>query len=144
MAMDKASRVMSGTYGELWYDGELVAEVYKFQAKVTLNKEDISMCGVIWTDSKVKNVSGKGSMGLYKVNSRMAQKLGDALLSGKDPRGTIISKLNDPDSYGAERVAIQDVSFDDLTLADWEAAVIGKVECPFTFRGYKFLDMVSA
>jgi len=144
MAMDSAKRAMSGTHGYLWLDGEIVAECYKFQAKVTLNKEDLPMCGVMWTDSKVKSISGKGSMGLYKVNSRMAALVGDKIRVGQDPRFVLISNLNDPDSYGAERVAVKDVSFDDLTLADWDAAVSGKVECPFTFRDFEFLDMTAA
>lgn len=143
MAMEKASRIMSGTWGELWLDDELVAEVYKFQAKAALNKEEVPQCGELWTDSKVKSVSGKGSMGLYKANSRMAKKIGQAILDGKDLRFTAITKLSDPDAAGTERVSVKNISFDDLTLADWEAAVIGKVECPFTFRKYKFLDMAG-
>lgn len=142
MAMDSEKRVMSGRHGELWLDGEQVAEVFKFQAKVTSNKEDVPMCGVMWTGSKVKSISGKGSVGFYKVNSRMARLIGDAIRAGKDPRFTIISKLNDPDAYGAERVAVKNVSFDDLTLADWEASSFGKVESPFTFGDFEFLDLV--
>ena len=142
--MDSAKRVMSGTHGELWYDGDRVGEVFKFQAKMTLNKEDVPMCGVMWTDNKVKSISGRGSMGLYKVSSRMANKIADAMARGQDPRGTLVSKLADPDSFGHERVVIRDVSFDDVTLADWEAAVLGKVECPFTFRGFNFMDRVVA
>ena len=142
--MDSAKRAMSGTHGELWLDNEFVGEVYKFQAKVTLNKEEVNMCGVMWTDSKVKNISGKGSVGLHKVTSRMAKKIGNAIKKGRDPRFKCISKLDDPDAYGSERVAIKDISFDDLTLADWEADVIGKVECPFTFREYDFHVMVEA
>lgn len=141
--MDSAKRVMSGTHGELWWDGEKVAETYKFQAKVNINREEVPMCGVMWTDSKIKSLSGKGSVGFYKVNSRVARKLADAVSKGQDPRGVLISKLNDPDAYGAERVSVKDVAFDDITLADWEAAVLGKVEAPFTFRGYDFLDMVA-
>lgn len=144
MAMDSAKRAMSGTWGEIWLDGELVAECYKFQAKVTLNKEDIPMCGVMWTDSKVKSMSGKGSVGMYKVNSRMAKLIGEQMRMGIDPRFTIISKLNDRDAYGSERVAVKNVSFDDLTLADWEAGVTGKVEAPFTFGDYEYLDKVEA
>lgn len=143
MAMDSTKRVMSGTWGELWLDGDLVAECYKFQAKVTLNKEDVPQCGVMWTDSKVKSMSGKGSVGLYKVSSRMAKLIGEQIRVGKDPRFTIISKLADPDAFGAERVCVKNVSFDDLTLADWEAAVFGKVECPFTFGDYEYLDRVE-
>ncbi len=140
--MDNAKRVASGTWGELWLDGEKVAEVYKFQAKVTMDKENIPQCGVIWTDSKVRSISGTGSMGLHKASSRMARKIGDAIKRGQDLRFTAVSKLADPDAYGAERVSIKDVSFDDLTLADWEAAVSGKVEAPFTFRDYDYLDLI--
>jgi hypothetical protein len=143
MGMDSAKRVMSGTWGEVWLDDELVGECYKFQAKVAANKEDVPMCGVMWTDYKIKSVKGTGSLGLYKVNSRMSYKIGSLMSQGKDPRFTVISKLNDPDSYGAERVAVKNVSFDDLTLADWEAAVFGKVECPFTFGAYEYLDRVG-
>lgn len=143
MALESTKRVMSGTWGELWLDGEQVAECYKCQAKVTLNKEDVPQCGVMWTDSKVKSMAGKGSLGFYKTNSRMAKNIGDAIRRGLDPRFTSISKLADPDAFGAERVAIKNVSFDDLTLADWEASVFGKVECPFTFGDYEYLDRVE-
>ena len=53
-------RVMNGTWGQLWLDGELVTECYGCQAKVTANKETVAMCGNIWTGSKVKSVSGTG------------------------------------------------------------------------------------
>lgn len=143
MAMESARRVMSGTWGQIWLDGELVGECFGFQAKVALNKEDVPQCGVMWTDSKVKSMKGTGSLRSYKINSRMAKLVGEEMRQGKDPRFTIISKLADPDAYGAERVALKNVSFDDLTLADWEAGAFGKVECPFTFGDYEYLDKVD-
>ena len=42
----------------------------------------------------------------------------------QDVRFTLISKLADPDAYGAERVSITGVQMDDLTLFDWEAPVV--------------------
>lgn len=139
---DSASRVMSGTWGELWLDDEPVAEVYGFQAKVAISKEEVPMCGVMWVDHKVKNIKGTGSVRMRKVNSRMAKLIGDKMRMGQDPRYTIISALNDKDAYGAERVAVKGVSFDDLTIADWEAGVFGNIEAPFTFVDYQYLDMV--
>lgn len=137
-------RVMSGTWGSLWMDGDLVGECYGFQAKVTLDKETVYMCGNNWAGHKVKNVSGSGSVRLRKVSSFMARKIANDIRQGKDPRFVIISKLADPDVFGAERVAVKNVSFDDLTLADWEANALGNVECPFTFRDFEYLDMVVA
>ena len=130
--MDRANRVMSGTWGELWLDDEKFADVYKFQAKRTANKEKIALCGQMATDTKTMSTEGTGSIGFYKTTSFMNRKVGDALEKGQDPRFTLIGKLDDPDAYGAERVAIYNVSFDDETVADWEASAIGKIEAPFT------------
>lgn len=141
--MDSAKRVMSGSWGEVWLDSEYVAEAYGVQAKVALNKEKVNVCRSIAEDTKVTGVKMTGSLKLHKVNSRMAILIGDSIKKGKDPRFTIISKLDDPDAYGAERLALYNVSFDDLTLADWEAAKNGTVECPFTFTDYEFLDKVE-
>lgn len=143
MKLDSAKRVFSGTWGELWLDGEQVGECYGFQAKIVSNKEKINLCGVMWTDHKVMSVEGTGSMRLYKVNSRMTLLLAEAMAAGKDLRFTIVSKLADPDADGAERIALTGVSFDDNVLADWEANQVGKVECPFTFSGMKVLDAVQ-
>ncbi len=141
--MDSAKRVMSGTFGEVWLDGEKVAECYGLQAKVSYNKEEVPMCGTMFGGSKIKSMKGTGSMKLNKTGSRMALLLADKIKAGQDVRCTVISKLNDPDAYGAERVALKDVGFDDLTLADWEADNIGKVECPFTFSDFEYLDTVE-
>jgi hypothetical protein len=142
--MDSAKRVMSGTFGEVWLNGDYVSECYGLQAKVSFNKTDINLCGRMATDKKVTSTSATGSLKLHKVNSRMALAVGDDLKNGRDPRFTVISKLDDPDAYGAERIVLRNVSFDDLTLADWEAAKNGTVEAPFTFTDYDFLDSVEA
>ena len=142
--MDSAKRVISGTWGEVWLDGDKVAECYGLQAKVSFTKEDIALCGRMATDKKVTGIECTGSMRMHKVTSRMAQAIGEYIRNGRDIRFTIVSKLGDPDAYGAERVVLKNVSFDDVTLADWEAKTVGKVEAPFTFTDYEFLDMIQA
>ena len=142
--MDSAKRVVSGTWGEVWLDGDKVSECYGLQAKASFNKEDIAMCGQMASDKKVTSIDCTGSLRLHKVTSRMAQAIGENIRNGRDVRFTIVSKLKDPDAYGAERVVLRNVSFDDLTLADWEAKSVGKVECPFTFTDYEFLDVIEA
>lgn len=142
--MDSAKRVVSGTWGEVWLDGDKVSECYGLQAKASFNKEDIALCGQMASDKKVTSIDCTGSLRLHKVTSRMAQAIGESIRNGRDVRFTIVSKLKDPDAYGAERVVLRNVSFDDLTLADWEAKSVGKVECPFTFTDYEFLDVIEA
>lgn len=141
--VDSAKRVISGTYGEIWVNGEKLAEAYGLQAKVNYKKEEVAICGNIISDTKLVSATGTGSLKLHKVNSRMAKLIGEDLLQGRDTRCTIISKLADPDSYGSERIALYNVSFDDLTLADWEAGALGKTECPFTFTRHEYLDRIG-
>ena len=141
--MDSAKRVISGTWGEVWLEGDKVSECYGLQAKVSFNKEDIALCGQMASDKQVTSIECTGSLRMHKVTSRMALAIGENIRNGKDVRFTIVSKLKDPDAYGAERVVLSNVSFDDLTLADWEAKSVGKVECPFTFTDYEFLDEIG-
>ena len=119
-----------------------MAEVSACQAKVALNKETVNLCGRFMTTHKAMNASGTGSLTLHKVDSGFAQRM-EGIKRGVDRRFTVISKLRDPDSYGAERVAFYDVSFDDLTLADWQAAAVGSVTAPFTFSDYEYLDQIE-
>ena len=141
-SIDTAKRVLNGLWGEVWIDGEKIAESTACQLKVSKNKETINLCGQFMSDTKATSGSGTGSLTLYKVDSGFAQKMSD-LQSGIDRRFTVISKLKDPDSWGAERVAVYNVSFDDLTLADWQAATVGTVTTPFTFSRYEFLDQIT-
>jgi len=140
--IDSAKCVISGAYGTVWLDGEHMAECTACQAKLNKNKETIQLCGQFIADSKAMGASGTGSLTLYKVDSGLLQKQED-LQDGVDRRFTVVSKLRDPDSWGAERVAFYNVNFDDLTLADWTAAATGKVTAPFTFTRFELLDQID-
>ena len=69
--IDSARRVISGTWGELWIDGEKVAEVSACQAKVALNKETVNLCGRFMTTHKAMSASGTGSLTLHKGGLRL-------------------------------------------------------------------------
>ena len=141
MAIDER-KIINGTHGTVFLDGEEVAEVKSFQAKLEFQKEEVKIAGKMATGTKYMGYSGKGSLALHKVNSRMIKAIGQQIKEGKDPRFTLIGKLADPNSEGAERIAIKNVSFDDLTLFDFEVGALGQTECPFTFTDYDFLDLI--
>lgn len=140
--IDSAKRVLSGTWGELWVDGEKIAECTACQGKVSKDKQTVNLCGQFMSDTKATSGSGTGSLTLYKVDSGFLQKEND-LQNGVDRRYTVISKLKDPDAWGAERVAFYNVSLDEMTLADWQAATVGTVTVPFTFSRYELLDLIE-
>ena len=142
ITIDRASRVISGTWGSVWLDGEAVVETTALQAKFNKNKEKVYLCGQFVTDSKAMSADGTGSITIKKVDSGQLRREID-LQKGIDRRYTIISKLADPDAYGAERIALYNVSFDDLTLADWKSNSIGEITLPFTFTRYELLDAIE-
>ncbi len=141
--LDLYEDLIKSTFGELWLDGDYVGECYKAQAKVEFTKEEIKQCGTFFTDNKVVGCKGTGSLTMHKVNSRMAIKVANMVRNKQDVRFTLISKLADPDAYGAERVSITGVQMDDLTLFDWEAQKPLETEAPFTFTGYEYLDQIT-
>lgn len=141
--MSIAERVINGTFGEVWMDGEKLSEARALQAVLEFNKEDINIAGYLGTDTKFMGYKGTGSVTLYKMNSRMLNKLSDKIKSGTNPRVQILSALKDPAAYGAERVLIKDACFDDLTLANWEVNSNGEIECPFTFTDWDLLDTID-
>lgn len=136
-----ANKIINGTFGEVWCDSEYIAATSGLQAKVTLNKETVNMCGRIMVGKKLLSTEGTGSLKLYKIDSSAAKRM-QSVMEGKMPSCTLISKLADPDSYGSERIMLTGVVFDEIPLADWEAATLGKIELPFTFTGYEFLDEI--
>lgn len=135
-----AKLVRSGTWGSLWMDGEQMAECYGFQLKINKNKEDVPRCRTLVSGKKLTGVSLTGSVKLYNATSRLLEAESRAMAAGEDLRHTIISNLDDPDNPRNQRIAVKGVIFDDLTLADWEAAKLGTIEAPFTAESYEILD----
>ena len=139
MALD-TRKVINGTHGSLWINDQEVSEVKSFQVKAEFQKEEVKIAGQMATDTKYMGYSIKGSLSLHKVNSRMIKFISDSIKAGKEPRFTLIGKLADPDADGVERIAVKNVSFDDLTLMDWEVGSIGQSEHPFTATDWDVLD----
>lgn len=134
------ARVRSGTWGSLWLDGEMAAECYGCQIKANKTKEDVARCRTLMTGKKLTAVAITGTVRLYNATSRLIRAEAEAIAAGRDLRHTIISALDDPDNPDPQRIAVKGVSFDDLTLADWEAAKLGTIEAPFTAESYEILD----
>lgn len=142
MAFENGSRVMNGTWGTVWADGREIAEISAFQLKVTKNWDPISMCGQMAEDRKLTGIKITGSMTLHKVYSRGAEDV-RAAVKGNDARRTLVAKLDDPDAYGAERVAVYGMNYDEQTLMDFAAAKAGSVTVPFQATGFEYLDEVA-
>lgn len=135
-----SSNVFLGTWGEVWFDGQYMAEVTSFRAEVNISYEDIQRVRNLMTGKKMTGIEGEGEVTMHKVSSYVMNRVNDALKNGKAPSFTIISKLKDPDAIGAERIACYDCKFEKMTLADWERGNLGEESYSFTFEDWEILD----
>ena len=62
-----ATKVINGTYGQVFLGDDEVAEMKAFQAKLEFQKEEIKVAGQMAVDTKLMSYSGKGSLQLHKV-----------------------------------------------------------------------------
>lgn len=140
--MDSAKRIINGTFGQLWEDSALIAECTAFQLKITKNFDTKNLCGQMAEDRKLTGVKLTGSMTLEKVYTRGADDA-ESTMAGHDVRHLLVGALDDPDAYGAERVSVSGVSYDEQTLADWAAAKSGTLTIPFQATGFTLLDRID-
>ncbi len=143
MAKLDASRVINGIYGKVWVNGELWAEVDAFEAKVAVSYEDVKFAGDGATHKKATGWAGTGSMTIKKVYSRVQRAMAEQVRGGEYPRFEVVGKLEDPDAFGAERVALHDVTINEFLLMKFEKN-LGNEEVPFAFSDYELVDSISA
>ena len=145
MALD-ATRVINGTFGEVYdANGEWLTNITKCEATVEIGKEEINRAGTRWVGHKVTSLTGTGTISGFKITSDFIKAIGQI---ADDRRGAyvteIVTKLDDPESFGAERVRLKNVQFDTIPLANFETGVLVEEELPFTFSGYTLLDEITS
>lgn len=139
----KSNRQINGTFGSVWVNGEKWTDIDNFEAKVTVNYEDVNMAEDPATHKKMTGWAGEGTMTVKKVYSRGAVLLADSVKKGITPEITIVGKLADPDAFGSERIAIKEVTFNEFMLMKFEQKTLGTEELPFNFADYDLVDIIQ-
>jgi hypothetical protein len=131
-----ASRIVHGDFGKIFIDGEWESNFNHLEAKVAINKEELHLSGDNWVRHKRGTKKGTGAMAGFKVTSRMLER--------EFGKFEVISKIDDPEAFGYERIRLMNVMVDELELANWTAGETVKENVPFTFEGYELLDPIRA
>ena len=140
---NKANRVINGSNGTAWINGELLSDVDSLELKVTLDYGDVNFSEDFGTYKKFLGWTGEGSIVFKKVYSRGINLLAEAVKTGKMPEITITSKLSDPDSYGQERVSVTDVTFNEFLLTKLEQRTLLQEELSFAFGDFDVLEAIK-
>lgn len=139
MAKQKGNKTLSGTWAEVWVDGEKIWEVSKIEVKVTANREDVQLD--LDVDSKITGLKGEFTLTVKKVYSRY-NAVFENWKKGIDQRSQIITKLGDPDAVGGqqERYSMDNCWFNELPLVNMEKGAIIEEEVG---GGFTPTDMVN-
>jgi hypothetical protein len=81
----KPSHVLSGTFGTVWWDGELVFEAKAFEATIEMQMEAVKQAGKLADGQKMLGYSGTGTLRTHKVFSRAMAKLTNSIKAGLNP-----------------------------------------------------------
>jgi hypothetical protein len=127
----------------VWVNGELWAEVDSFEAKVTVEYDDIKFANQSGTFQKATGWKGEGKLTLKKIYSRVQRAMADNVKKGIYPRFEIVGKVADPDARGSERVAIHDVTLKEFNLLKFDQKTLGSEEISFSFSDYDMVDMIN-
>ncbi|GIO36201.1 hypothetical protein J41TS12_10620 [Paenibacillus antibioticophila] len=129
------SRVILGTFGQAYIDGEWQTNINHLDAVVAIDKRELNLVGHNWVQFKIGAKRGTGTMSGYKVTSKMIQR--------DFSKFDILSKLDDPEAFGHETIRLIRCMPDQVQLANWTAGEEVTEETPFTFEDYELLDPID-
>lgn len=142
MKMDK-NKILNGTFGKVWIDGEKYGNIKSFEAKVSGEYEEVNVSEMMGTKNRYMGYSIEGTMTFHKINSKIAVKCAEGFQTGNIPTFTVIASIEDPAAYGYERIELSDVTFDELTLLAFEVGSLTDEEVPFKAGSFRYLDQIK-
>lgn len=137
------NKVLSGTDGQVYVNGELLSELKSIELKVTGKFEEFSICGDYATYNKFTGYGIDGTIKLQKIKGRGISLLAKAYKSGVMPDIKIISVLKDKNTGKAERTSVSGVVITEFTLANFEAKSLVEEELPIKASSYSVLETLS-
>lgn len=138
------NRVISGSFGEIWENGEFQEHVNEMTSEVTINKAALNLAGGKWTKHKRLNISGAGTMSGYRVTSGMLQQhIGWLNDDTAEPiTSELIQYLKDPEAWGHEAVRLENVKYDTIPVAGFTAGSEVTFSTAFTFEGIELINPI--
>lgn len=134
----QANRYLSGTHAEVYFNGLKVLGCTKISLKITVNREEVQTGPDV--DTKIVGLKGEGTLSVTRCYSAF-EEVRREIVAGRDPRGTIVTKLEDKDATGGqiERYQIGNVALNEFPL-EYEKGATVKSEIPF---GFTPTDMIN-
>ncbi|NOW07857.1 phage tail tube protein [Clostridium beijerinckii] len=137
-----ANKVLTGSSGNLWFNGNLLANLSKIEAKVKGNFDSIDFCGDDATYSRFNGWSGEGTITVKKVDSTIWKICADAYKTGVMPEIKLISSLTDKATGKSEKASIEGVVITEFMLVGFESKKNIEEEFPFNFGDFDPIETI--
>lgn len=140
--MINQNRILTGSNGNVWLNGKLLAQIKSIEAKITGDFEDVNLVGDYATHSAYIGWTGEGTLVMQKIDSTVLVLMKDAYKTGEMPDIKITTKLLDKFTGKSERAAISNVVITEFMLAKFESKAPIEEELPFKFSDYEILETI--
>lgn len=131
-ANNRSNQYWNGSNGQLWLDDTEFDKVKSFETKMMIEWEDIP--AGLQNDRMLLGVAYEGSFS-YRKSDRNHRTLMDKVFKlysqGIVPAISIVGKAFNKATGVTERVKIVGITFDELTIMNWEEKSAVEVEVPF-------------
>lgn len=140
MAMD-STKVISGTYGKLYHDGEWLTNVFGVEANVDINYEEVKRSGTRKVGHKAMSINLSGTIKAYKVTRTFEKAVAQIMDDRKGAFVTeLIVQLDDPENQEmAEFIRLKGVQFENIPLMNYEHGTQVEEELNFLFEDYEYM-----
>ncbi|AMA72929.1 MULTISPECIES: phage tail tube protein [Aneurinibacillus] len=131
----REEKVFVGSDAKAYFDGEEMFYVQKFEAKISVKRENFDVVGEWDEFSKAVGWSGKGNIEVLKTDGFVYKRFIEQLKQRKDPTFTIIGEAKNPETGLQQTVIISECKIDgDLDLLTFEPKKLMTDKLDFLFR----------
>ena len=128
--------MLKGNDQKIYFDGELLSTLTKAEAKVSLDYEEVELCGQYGTEHVYTGYSIEGTITRKKTDSRVLAKVHEAIVKGNMPE-FVITGVNMSVDGKNESVTIQNAQITEIALLNAEPKTVVEEEIPFNASKFK-------
>lgn len=136
--MSQGNQFWNGSNGALWVNDESWDKVKSFEAKATIEWEDIP--DGMKTVRALMGYSVEGTITMRKTDSRAILLVANDYRNGIITDVKVIGKAFNKSTGKTERVAFTGVTFDEVMLSKFEEKTVTEVELPFKAEDFEILQ----
>ena len=128
--------MLKGNDQKVYFNGELLATLTKAEAKVSMNYEEVELCGQYGTEYEYTGYTIEGTITRKKTDSRVLALYHEAVMNGDIPE-LVITGVNLSANGKNESVTIQNAKITEMSLLNAEAKTVVEEEIPFNASKFK-------